>query len=124
MADTVSPSVMINATGAPRYVARSTVLAARFGVFLILGLITYVLALVASGWAMPQLMAGVADGMGMDFETATLAGYAVWMMSSAVLVLLVSALVLVAVRAMWRLSRRVIAELEIRLGLRGPQATK
>lgn len=75
----------------------------------------YVLAMFAAGWMVPRLMTTVASGIGIDLSAATTAGFGVWLISSSVLALLVTAAVIWAARALWAWRGRVLAKLAARL---------
>jgi hypothetical protein len=77
----------------------------------------YVVTLFAAGWMMPRLGVAVALGMGIDLDTASTGGYALWQVSALVGALLLAALAAVSLRGLWRVYRRKMAQLKSHLGL-------
>lgn len=120
MATVVSPRTAA-ATRAPLSITGRS--ARRFGLHglaqlvsvAVVALTLYSVGMVAAGWVMPRLMAGVATAMGIDLASATLAGFGVWLVSSGVLGLLVTATVIWFARAMWSWRGRLMARLGERL---------
>lgn len=77
--------------------------------FVVLAMIDYLIAIWVATTMIPVAMASVADALGFDPTAANTAGLTVWVVASLALMLFLVVLAVVAMRALWRLRKRVLS---------------
>lgn len=77
--------------------------------FAVLAMIDYLIVIWIATMMIPVAMASVADALGFDPTAANTAGLTVWVVASLALMLFLVVLAVVAMRALWRLRKRVLS---------------
>ncbi|MDP9903202.1 hypothetical protein [Arthrobacter bambusae] len=106
------------ATGRLRWWSRPSLVAGHVTSLVIVAFLDYMLGLFLVVRVVPAMMASLATAMGVNLNGASLPGFMVWALGSLMAVILMTALGLVVMVAMWRVRRRMLRALNCRIARR------